>query len=88
MPMLKIGSYIAAAFIGAVAAFLGVIVIIGAVKSGTIQMVYGTGSEMVTETVTRAADETRYWQLVGLLGALPLAMGGLLLRWGLRGMKR
>ncbi len=88
MTMLKVGAYIAAAFIGAVAAFLGAIVIIGAVKSGTIQMVYGTGSDVVRETVTRAGDETRYWQLVGLLGGLPLAIGMWVLRFGLHGLKR
>lgn len=88
MTMLKLGMYIAAAFIGAIALFLGVIVTIAAVRSGQIQFSYGAGARLVTEVVTKAADETRFWQLVGLLGAVPAFVGALVMRWGWNGLQR
>ncbi len=84
MAMLRAGLAVAAMFIGGIAAFLGVVVALSALRSGSIQYSYGTGTEAVLETVTRAADAARYWQLFVTLCVVPAVLGTLAARWGWR----
>lgn len=84
MPMLRAGMAVAALLIGAIAAFLGVVVTASALRNGAISLTYGA----VSETVTLAADATRYWQFVVLLGIVPAVVGALAARWGWRAINR
>jgi mannose/fructose/N-acetylgalactosamine-specific phosphotransferase system component IID len=84
MAMFRAGLAVAAMFIGGIAAFLGVVVTLSALKSGSVQFSYGVGENMVTDIVSRAADEARYWKLVITLGLIPTVLGVLAARWGWR----
>lgn len=84
MPMFRAGLAVAAMLIGAIAAFLGVILIASALQSGAISLSYGSGANAVSETVTRAGNASRYWQLVAALGIAPAIFGTLAARWGWR----
>jgi hypothetical protein len=84
MPMLKAGFAVALVFLGAVMALLGVVLTLSALKSGAINVSYGTGTGSVAETITQSADAARYWKFLIGLGVLPVVLGGLSARWGWR----
>jgi mannose/fructose/N-acetylgalactosamine-specific phosphotransferase system component IID len=88
MAMLRAGLAVAAMFIGAIAALLGVIVVLSALNTGAVQFSYGHGADSVSETVSRATDAARYWRLVTALGFAPAVIGALAARWGWRTIDR
>ncbi len=77
-----------AALLGGVAVFLGVVVLITSGTSGAISWSYAVEGRTIAETVTRAADPGRFWQLYGLLGALPAVAGAVAVWLGVRGLRR
>lgn len=82
--MLRVGLAVSAMFIGAIAAFLGAVMLLSALRSGSIQFSYGTGADVVNDTVTLAGDAARFWKYVVGLGVLPVIGGVLAARWGWR----
>ena len=88
MSMFRAGHAAAAVFIGAIAALLGVVMLASALGSGTIALTYGAGANAVAETVSRAGDPGRFWQLVGALGIAPLVLGAAAVLWGSRQLRR
>lgn len=88
MPMLRAGLAVAAVLIGAVAALLGIILIVSALRTGSLNLSYGSGSGAVSETITRAADAGRFWQYVLAIGVVPAILGAGAARWGWRAMSR
>ncbi|MEQ1653206.1 MAG: hypothetical protein ABL897_12015 [Hyphomicrobium sp.] len=88
MTMFRAVLAVAMMFIGAIAAFLGVVLLLSALQSGSIQLSYGSGADAVTETASRATDAARYWRLVGALGIAPAVLGTFAARWGWRTINR
>ncbi len=88
MPMFRAGLAVAAMLIGGISAFLGTVVTLSALKTGSVSLSYGTGDGAVTETVTQAADAARYWLLVSGLGIGPAVLGALATLWGWRLINR
>ena len=88
MSMFRAGLAVAALLIGAIAAFLGTVIIFSALKSGSIQFSYGLGAAAVTETASRATDAAQYWRLVAELGLAPAIVGALAVGWGWRTINR
>lgn len=88
MPLFRAGFAVAAMLIGAIAAFLGVILTASALQTGAISLSYGNGAAAVSETITRAADAARYWQVLVALGIAPAILGSLAARWGWRSINR
>ncbi len=82
MSMLRAGLAVAAMFIGAISALMGTIMVLTALKTGSVQFSYRSGGTTIAETVTRAADAVRYWRFVAALGAAPLIFGVIAARWG------
>ncbi len=88
MSMFKAGLAVGAIVIGGIAALMGITLLITALGADEITYTYGQAGELVKQTVTRTGDAARYWQLVGLLGVLPVVLGLVGLRWGWTTIKR
>jgi hypothetical protein len=88
MTMFRAGLAAAAVFIGAIAALLGVVILVSALGSGTLSLSYGAGAAAVTETVSQSGNPDRFWRLVAALGAAPAALGAAAALWGLRQLRR
>lgn len=88
MTMFRAGMAVALVFIGAIAAFLGAIVLSSALSTGTLTLNYGAGAQATTEVLSREGDAERFMQMTLLLGAGPLLLGSLAAWWGWRTLKR
>lgn len=88
MPMFRAGLAVAAMLLGAIAAFMGAVMIASALQTGTVSLSYNSGDSIISETVTRAGDTVRYWQLVAALGIAPVVLGVLAARWGWQTINR
>lgn len=75
-------------FIGAVALFLGGVVILTSWQNGAITLSYSDGGRTVVETIGRAADGDRFWRLISTMGLLPAALGAGAMWFGLRALRR
>jgi hypothetical protein len=84
MPMLKAGFAVALVFLGAIMAFLGAVLTLSALKTGSINVSYGTGADAIAETISQSAESARYWKFLIALGVLPMVLGGIGARWGWR----
>lgn len=62
-------------FLGAIGAFVGAVMLMSGLGSGQISLSYDQGGRLVSETISRAADGSRFWRVLGLMGALPLVAG-------------
>ena len=67
--------FIGLIFLGAVGAFVGAVMLLSALGSGQISLSYDQGGRLVSETISRASDGSRFWRVLGLMGALPLIAG-------------
>lgn len=88
MTMMRAGMAVALVIIGGCAAFLGAVVLISGLSTGSIALSYGEGARATSEVVTRSADAARFMRLLLALGAAPLALGSLAAWWGWRTLRR
>lgn len=88
MTMFRAGLAVAGVIIGAIAALLGLVMLVSALKSGVIDMSYGSGANTVSQSVSRAGDPGRFWQFVAALGVAPLVLGTAAAMWGNRQLRR
>ena len=84
MSMLRAGLIVGVIFVGAIAALLGLVIMLSALKTGAIMIGYGSGASAISETIARTVDEARFWQFFVTLGLLPFVAGILGARWGWR----
>lgn len=75
MAIFKLGFFAVAAFISGVAVFVGCVLMLAALKSGQISMSYVSGGQPVSETVTQALDNGRFWLLFVVIGLAPAVLG-------------
>jgi hypothetical protein len=88
MPLLKMIFFAGLVLLGGIAVFIGGIVMLTSLQSGAIVLTSGPSGSEVTETITRAADESRFWRLYAVLGVTPLVVGGAVLWWGVRAFRQ
>jgi hypothetical protein len=88
MSMFRAACAAAAMFIGGIAAFLGVVLMISALKTGSIALTYSAGAQTISETASRVTDAARYWRLFVGLGVAPALLGLIAARWGWRAINR
>lgn len=88
MPLLRFILPIGALFLGAVAVFMGAVVLLSSLRAGQISTSWQSAEGLVMLTRSRASEPEEFWKLVGLFGALPLAFGGAAIWWGRRTMRR
>ena len=84
MPIMRVVFIGALAFIGAVAIFLGAVVMLTSWQSGAIELSYTQAGRAVNETVTRLGDSARFWRLFSLMGIAPFVLGGAAVTIGVR----
>ena len=88
MSMLRAGLTVGLLLIGAISALFGTVIIVSALKTGSISISYGAGQNSVAETISRASDAGRYYQYFIGLGLVPIIAGILAARWGWRAINR
>ncbi len=88
MWLLRIGFLACLAFLGALAMFLGALVVLTSLQNGAISWTYTLNGRSITETVTRATDATGFWTRFAQMGGLPLVLGLAALAFSLRRLKR
>lgn len=88
MPFARIVIPIGLVGLGAVAAYLGAIVLLTSLRSGEINYSYGAEARRVSQTIVKATDPSKFWQAVGLMGGLPLILGAAAVWQGRRMMRR
>ncbi len=87
MPLLKMALPIGLIVFGAIAAFMGFVVLVSALRAGELTYIYGPEGAPKTERVTQAQDPDAFWRSVGLMGGLPLLLGGAAVWYGRRMMR-
>lgn len=88
MTMLKAGFLVVAILLSAVAIFIGIVLLTTSLKLGNITLSYTLNNETMTETVLRANDAARFWNLLIFIGVMPLVVGALSLWYSLRILRR
>lgn len=88
MWLLRIGFFAGLAFFGAVAVFLGSMVMLSSLQAGEIAWTYTVSGRDVSDSVKRAADAGRFWRLFGQMGVLPAVLGGAALWFAIRRLRR
>lgn len=72
MDMFRAALTVGVIFIGAIAALLGLVVLVYALSTGAVTVSFGPG---MTETITQAADPNRFMKIVLGLGLAPFLIG-------------
>ena len=75
MGMLRISVLAVVVLLSATAIFIGIVLLLTSLKLGSITISYTVGAEAITETISRADDNARFWRLMTLLGLAPLVLG-------------
>ncbi|MEQ1576653.1 MAG: hypothetical protein ABL894_03280 [Hyphomicrobium sp.] len=60
---------------GAIAAFMGLVVILNALSNGRVSYSMMADGARVTHTAQRQAEPGLYWRTLGLAGGLPFVLG-------------
>jgi hypothetical protein len=79
MGIFKLFFFGAAAFLAAVAIFVGLVMMLTSLQNGAVMLSYTSDGKAINETITRAADAARFWKLFTTMGALPAAVGAVAL---------
>lgn len=87
MTILKFGFFAIAAFISAVGIFVGCVMMLAFLSSGQISVSYLSGGVPVSETVSRAAQNERFWWLFLLIGLGPAVLGAGVLGYSVRRLR-
>ncbi len=75
MPFLRLLVPVGLIVFGAVAVFMGAVVLIGGLKAGEIGWSSGPVGAVEAKRVRQVVDPDGFWRIVGLGGAVPLVLG-------------
>jgi hypothetical protein len=75
MPLVRLILPMGLIVFGAVAAFMGAVVLIGGLRAGEIGLSSGLAGATVEQRVRKSDDPDAYWRVMGLGGGLPLVLG-------------
>ncbi len=87
MGMFKLAFLALVAFLSAVGIFIGCVMIVTSLQNGSIALSYTGGGKAITETISRAGDSGRFWQLLLLMGVAPVAIGAGALWYSVRKLR-
>lgn len=60
---------------GAIAAFMGCVVLITSLSSGRVSYSYASDGRTVASSASKDADPDVYWRTLGFVGGLPALLG-------------
>lgn len=69
---------------GAVAAFMGVVVLLNSAATGRVSYAMMSNGVSVTTSITKQDEPGRYWRALALAGGLPALLGLGAVWWGRR----
>jgi hypothetical protein len=69
---------------GAIAAFMGIVVLINSLSTGRVSLSFEENGKTVTSRVSKSEDAQTYWRSLGFAGGLPAAIGLGAVWWGRR----
>ncbi len=72
---------------GAIAAFMGIVVLINSLSTGQVSYSYEDNGLPVTRTISKSEEVSVYWRTLGFAGGLPAALGLGAVWWGRRMMR-
>jgi hypothetical protein len=75
MPLVRLIIPAGLIIFGAVAGFMGAVVLIGGLKAGEIGWTSGPVGSVEARRVRQVDDPDGFWRVMGLGGVLPLALG-------------
>lgn len=84
MTVLRIAILIMLIVLGGVGVLFGGVTTIGMLSSGEVAYTVPQTGGVVARTVSRAGEPDAFWRLFGLLGLLPLVLGGAAAWYGWR----
>jgi hypothetical protein len=87
MGMFRLFFFGALAFIAGVAIFIGGVMMITSLQNGMIGISYTSGGKAVTETISRTADNARFWRLMVTMGVMPFVIGSAVLWLSVRKLR-
>jgi hypothetical protein len=88
MPILKLAFYAGLVLFGAVGMYICAVFFLTSGFGGPISISYPQNGRVINETITRAGDASRHFQMQMLMGYGPGLLGALALWFGLRWFKR
>ena len=88
MAIFRMGFHAGLVLIGAIAVFVGLAVAGIALKDGSLTYSYLVDGQRVAQTIARAANADRYWQMLMLWGGIPILLGALAAWHGWRQLTR
>lgn len=87
MGIFKLAVLVVITFFSAIAIFLGAVMMITGLQNGAVTISYTQSGKSITDTVTRAGDAARFWQLMGTMGALPFVVGAAAMWYSVRKLR-
>lgn len=87
MGIFKLVFFAAAAFLAAVAIFMGLVMMLTALQHGSVMLSYTSEGKAVSETITRAGDSDRFWRLFTTMGVLPAVLGAAALWYSVKRLR-
>jgi hypothetical protein len=75
MPLVRLLMPLGLIVFGAVALFMGAMVLLGGLKAGEIGWSSGPVGAVTETRIRKADDPDGFWRVMGLGGALPLVLG-------------
>lgn len=75
MGLFKVGFLAVVAFLSAVGIFLGCVTVLTSLQNGAIVLSYTSDGKGITETISRAGDNARFWWMLLAMGLAPVAIG-------------
>lgn len=75
MPLIRMLMPLGLIFFGAVAMFMGAVVLFGGLRAGEIGWSSGPAGAVTETRIRKADDPDGFWWVMGLGGTLPLVLG-------------
>jgi hypothetical protein len=87
MGMFRLAVAVGMMGLGAIAVFMGAVVLISSLSSGKVSYSVGRDGATIATSHERSGDPSGYWRALGLTGGLPAVLGLFAVWYGRRVLK-